>query len=98
MNKIYTQKAFKICIFFLLIVFVSCSNLTMPKKITIQADPVIQASLGKIETSLTDYFSVEKIKELMGENEDFLIYDYKHNAIDDTLRFLAQIDYSMEIV
>ena len=97
MNKIYTQKAFKICIFFLLIVFVSCSNLTMPKKITIQADPVIQASLGKIETSLTDYFSVEKIKELMGENEDFLIYDYKHNAIDDTLRFLAQIDYSMEI-
>ena len=97
MNKIYTQKAFKICIFFLLIVFVSCSNLTMPKKITIQADPVIQASLGKIETSLTDYFSVEKIKELMGENENFSIYDYKHDKNDDTLRFLAQIDYSMEI-
>ena len=97
MNKIYTQKAFKICIFFLLIIFVSCSNLTMPKKITIQADPVIQASLGKIETSLTDYFSVEKIKELMGENENFSIYDYKHDKNDDTLRFLAQIDYSMEI-
>jgi hypothetical protein len=69
----------------------------MPKKITIQADPVIQASLGKIETSLTDYFSVEKIKELMGENENFSIYDYKHDKNDDTLRFLAQIDYSMEI-
>lgn len=97
MSKIYTQKAFKICIFFLLIVFVSCSNLTMPKKITIQADPEIQASFGKIETSLTDYFSVEKIQELIGENEDFKVYDYKYNDSDDSLRFLAQLDYKMEI-
>ena len=97
MSKNFNQKFFVCCIFVFIAILFSCTNITTPKKITFQADPEIQASLGKIETSLTDYFSVEKIKELLGENEDISIYDYKHDENDDTLRFLAQLDYSMEI-
>ena len=98
MSKNSIQKFFTTCIFlFVVILIFSCTNITTPKKITIQADPEINVALGKIETSLTDYFSVEKIKELIGENENFSIYDYQYDKNDDTLRFLAQIDYSMEI-
>ena len=97
MNKISFQKTFKIFFSFLLMILVSCSNLTTPKKITIQADPEIQASLGKIGVSLTDYFSVEKIQEMMGENENFKIYDYKHDESDENMRFLAKMDYSVSI-
>ena len=98
MSKNSIQKFFTNCIFlFVVILIFSCTNITTPKKITIQADPEINVALGKIETSLTDYFSVEKIKEFIGENENFSIYDYQYDKNDDTLRFLAQIDYSMEI-
>ena len=73
------------------------TNITTPKKITIQADPEIQASLGKIDVSLTDYFSVEKIQEMLGENQDISIYDYKHNENDETMRFLLHKDFAVEI-
>ena len=97
MSKFSTKFLLSSCIFVFITIAFSCTNITTPKKITFQADPEINVSLGKIETSLTDYFSVEKIKELIGESENFSIYDYKHDKNDDTLRFLAQIDYSMEI-
>ena len=97
MSKFSTKILLSSCIFVFITIAFSCTNITTPKKITFQADPEINVSLGKIETSLTDYFSVEKIKELIGESENFSIYDYKHDKNDDTLRFLAQIDYSMEI-
>ena len=97
MSKLSIKILLTSCIISFITIAFSCTNITTPKKITFQADPEINVSLGKIETSLTDYFSVEKIKELIGENENFSIYDYKHDENDDTLRFLAQIDYSMEI-
>ena len=97
MSKLSIRKLQMSCIIVFLTILFSCTNITTPQKITFKADPEINVSLGKIETSLTDYFSVEKIKELIGENENFSIYDYKHDKNDDTLRFLAQIDYSMEI-
>ena len=97
MSRKFNRKFFVSCIFIFITIIFSCTNITTPKKITIQTDPELNVSLGKIETSLTDYFSVEKLKELIGENENFSIYDYKHDQNDDTLRFLAQIDYSMEI-
>ena len=97
MSRKFNRNFFVSCIFVFITIIFSCTNITTPKKITIQTDPELNVSLGKIETSLTDYFSVEKIKELIGENENFSIYDYKHDKNDDTLRFLAQIDYSMEI-
>ncbi len=97
MNKIYIKKTFRICSLFLLTVLVSCSNLTLPNKITIQADPEVKVSFGSMETSLTDYFSLEKIKEMIGDDESFKLYNYKHNENDNSLRFLASMDFSMPI-
>ena len=50
-----------------------------------------------METSLTDYFSLEKIKEMIGDDESFKLYNYKHNENDNSLRFLASMDFSMPI-
>ena len=97
MSKIFNRNFFVSCIFVLITLIFSCTNITTPKKIKIQTDPEINVSLGKIEASLTDYLSVEKIRELIGKDDFFSIYDYKHDKNDDTLRFLAQIDQAMEI-
>lgn len=97
MSKTFFKNTVKVCFIFFVAILISCSNLTMPKKITIQADPEIHASFGKVEASLTDYFSVEKIQELVGEEENFKVYEYRHDDNDDSLRFLAKLDYSMEI-
>lgn len=97
MNKIVIQKTLKFFIIFSLIIFVSCSNFTTPKKITIQADPEIQVPFGSIETSLSEYFSIETIQSLLGDNDSVKIYDYKYDKNDDNLRFLANMDYSMVI-
>ena len=97
MSKILNRNFLASCIFVFIAILFSCTNITTPKKITIQADPEIQASLGKIDVSLTDYFSVEKIQEMLGENQDISIYDYKHNENDETMRFLVHMDYAMEI-
>lgn len=92
MSKNSIQK-FLVSCFFIAIIF-SCSNLTTPKRVKIQADPEFNVSLGKIDASFTDYFS---LKDLLGESNDFPIYEYKHNEEDDTLRFLAKFDFAMEI-
>lgn len=97
MSKTFFKNTVKVCFIFFVAILISCSNLTMPKKITIQADPEIQASFGSLKTSLTDYFSVEKIQEMIGENENFQIYNYQHNDEDNKLRFLAKMDYVMPI-
>ena len=97
MSKTFFKNTVKVCFIFFVAILISCSNLTMPKKITIQADPEIQASFGSLKTSLTDYFSVEKIQKLVGEEENFKVYEYRHDDNDDSLRFLAKLDYSMEI-
>ena len=97
MSKIFNRNFFVSCIFVLITLIFSCTNITTPKKITIQADPEIQASFGKIDVSLTDYFSVEKIQEMLGENQDISIYDYKHNENDETMRFLLHKDFAVEI-
>ena len=97
MSKTFFKNTVKVCFIFFVAILISCSNFTMPKKITIQADPEIHASFGKVEASLTDYFSVEKIQELVGEEENFKVYEYRHDDNDDSLRFLAKLDYSMEI-
>ena len=96
MSKLSIRKLQMSCIIVFLTIIFSCSNIATPKKITFQADPVINVALGKVETSLTDYFSLEKIKEMMGENENCQIFDYKHDKNDDTLRFLAQIESTIE--
>ena len=92
MSKNSIQK-FLVSCFFIAIIF-SCSNLTTPKRVKIQADPEFNVSLGKIDASFTDYFS---LKDILGESKDFPIYEYKHNEEDDTLRFLAKFDFAMEI-
>ena len=97
MSKTFFKNTVKVCFIIFVAILISCSNFTMPKKITIQADPEIHASFGKVEASLTDYFSVEKIQELVGEEENFKVYEYRHDDNDDSLRFLAKLDYSMEI-
>ena len=97
MSKTFFKNTVKVCFIIFVAILISCSNFTMPKKITIQADPEIHASFGKVEASLTDYFSVEKIQELVGEEENFKVYEYRLDDNDDTLRFLAQMDFSMEI-
>lgn len=97
MSKTFFKNTVKVCFIIFVAILISCSNFTMPKKITIQADPEIHASFGKVEASLTDYFSVEKIQKLVGEEENFKVYEYRHDDNDDTLRFLAQMDFSMEI-
>lgn len=97
MSKTFFKNTVKVCFIIFVAILISCSNFTMPKKITIQADPEIHASFGKVEASLTDYFSVEKIQELVGEEESFKVYEYRLDDNDDTLRFLAQMDFSMEI-
>lgn len=97
MSKTFFKNIGKVCFIIFVAILISCSNFTMPKKITIQADPEIHASFGKVEASLTDYFSVEKIQELVGEEESFKVYEYRLDDNDDTLRFLAQMDFSMEI-
>ena len=97
MSKILNRNFLASCIFVFIAILFSCTNITTPKKITIQADPEIQASLGKIDVSLTDYFSVEKIQEMLGENQDISIYDYKHNENDETMRFLVHKDFAVEI-
>lgn len=97
MSKTFFKNIGKVCFIIFVAILISCSNFTMPKKITIQADPEIHASFGKVEASLTDYFSVEKIQELVGEEENFKVYEYRLDDNDDTLRFLAQMDFSMEI-
>ena len=97
MSKTFFKNIGKVCFIIFVAILISCSNFTMPKKITIQADPEIHASFGKVEASLTDYFSVEKIQELVGEEESIKVYEYRLDNNDDTLRFLAQMDFSMEI-
>ena len=97
MSKTFFKNIGKVCFIIFVAILISCSNFTMPKKITVQADPEIHASFGKVEASLTDYFSVEKIQELVGEEESFKVYEYRLDDNDDTLRFLAQMDFSMEI-
>lgn len=97
MSKTFFKNTVKVCFIIFVAILISCSNFTMPKKITIQADPEIHASFGKVEASLTDYFSVEKIQKLVGEEENFKVYEYRHDDNDDSLRFLAKLDYSMEI-
>ena len=97
MSKTFFKNIGKVCFIIFVAILISCSNFTVPKKITIQADPEIHASFGKVEASLTDYFSVEKIQELVGEEENFKVYEYRHDDNDDSLRFLAKLDYSMEI-
>ncbi len=97
MSKTFFKNTVKVCFIIFVAILISCSNFTMPKKITVQADPEIHASFGKVEASLTDYFSVEKIQELVGEEENFKVYEYRHDDNDDSLRFLAKLDYSMEI-
>ena len=97
MSRTFFKNIGKVCFIIFVAILISCSNFTMPKKITIQADPEIHASFGKVEASLTDYFSVEKIQELVGEEENFKVYEYRHDDNDDSLRFLAKLDYSMEI-